>query len=65
MASQVVRLGVAAPFILAAVVYLVGAVAVAVQATRLRSSGVHIAAPAGPAEVAELEAEGIAESNLG
>jgi MFS family permease len=65
LASQVVRLGVAAPFVLAAVVYLVGAVAVAVQAARLRSGGVHIAAPAGPAEIAELEAEGVAESNLG
>jgi len=65
LASQVVRLGIGAPFVLAGVVYAVGAVAVAIQAMRLRASGVGIAEPAGPTELADLEAEGIAESNIG
>ncbi len=38
LASQVVKFGITAPFVLAAVVYLVGGVAVGVQAMRLRKS---------------------------
>jgi MFS family permease len=69
LASQVVKLGLTAPFVLAAIVYLFGGVAVGIQAVRLRSSagagGAAAAPTADPEDVARLETEGVAETNIG
>ena len=66
LASQVVKIGITAPFVLAAVVYLVGGVAVGVQAVRLRSSpGGEDAVASDAQDVARLESEGVAETNIG
>ncbi len=66
LASQVVKISLTAPFVLAAVVYLAGGVAVGVQAVRLRSSrGTEDGVATDAQDVARLESEGVAETNIG
>ena len=66
LASQVVKLGLTAPFVLAAFVYLAGGVAVGVQAVRLRAAPSRADPAAADAQdVAMLESEGVAETQIG
>jgi MFS family permease len=68
LASQVVKLGLTAPFVLAAIVYLVGGVAVGIQAVRMRSAARDSTAPGeghDTDDVARIEAEGVAETRIG
>lgn len=63
LASQVVRIGLAAPFVLGALVYAAGAIAVA--ALRGWSGGAEARGVPAPADVAELEAEASAQTQIG
>ena len=68
-ASQVVKVGIGAPFTLAAIVFVGGAVAIAVQTRRTAAGPTPPGGRVSPSEAADLEADleagAIAESQIG
>ena len=64
-ASQVVKVGIGAPFTLAAIVFVVGAAAIAVQTGRAAAGPMPPGGHVSPAEAMELEAGEIAEGQIG